>query len=203
MTEAQVRFIGRAFSDAIHDAQASFRMLLNALSEPGIIHIFGASLEAPPALHQASAIGLLTLADQDTSVWLSPSFGSQVADYLRFHCGAPITAVAAEASFAVLAASDHVDLAAFNPGDDCYPDQSATVIVQCAELAGASPVGISGPGIRGIRTIAPAVPSKMFWQQVSENHARYPLGVDLLLTSETAVLALPRSTSITMLEDQL
>ena len=35
-----------------------------------------------------------------------------------------------------------------------------------------------------------------FWREVAANHARYPLGVDLLLVAGRDVMALPRSTAI-------
>lgn len=83
--------IGRAFGDPVQDAQASFRALLSAMSEPGTIHQLGANVGPPPTLHYAAANCLLTLADQDTPVWLSRNFGADVSAFLKFHCGAPLT----------------------------------------------------------------------------------------------------------------
>ena len=202
MTAQPRDHVGRAFAEPVHDAQASFRAILAAMSEPGTVHRLTAQVVPPSGLHRATAASLLTLVDLDTPVWFGPSFGSEVPRFIGFHCGAPQTAIASDASFAVANATDDVDLAAFHPGDDRYPDRSATVLVQCAALLGGATVALSGPGIRGARSIAPLGLTRSFWRRVAANHARYPLGVDVLLTSGHEVMALPRSTSIMMSKDE-
>jgi alpha-D-ribose 1-methylphosphonate 5-triphosphate synthase subunit PhnH len=140
-------------------------------------------------------VTLLTLADRDTPVWIAPSLGTEAADYLRFHVGAPSAANAGAARFAVLDPASPVSLAAFDGGSDRYPDTSATVIVQALALNGGEPVALNGPGIKGTRIIAPSGLPSGFWIDVANNHALYPRGVDLLLVSDASLLALPRSTS--------
>jgi alpha-D-ribose 1-methylphosphonate 5-triphosphate synthase subunit PhnH len=201
MSTVRTPSIGHAFPDPVHGAQAGFRTLLGALSEPGTTHALVAQIGPPPTLHAATAICLLTLADQDTKLWLSPRLASEAATYLRFHCGAPLTSVAMDANFAVLTVADHIDLSTFNVGDDRYPDRSTTVIIQCAALRGGTLVSLTGPGVREALSIAPAGLSGDFWQQAADNHARYPLGIDLLLVSGSEVIALPRSTSITLAKE--
>jgi alpha-D-ribose 1-methylphosphonate 5-triphosphate synthase subunit PhnH len=87
-------------------------------------------------------------------------------------------------------------LAAFNAGDDQFPDRSTTVLVQCAGLADGETVTLEGPGIAGRRAVAPAGLRPNFWAEVEGNAALYPLGVDLLLVHGAQVLGLPRSTQI-------
>ncbi len=198
MSTIRTHSLGRAFADPVHQSQASFRAILAAMSEPGTVHQLVAQVEPPLDLDRATAICLLTLADHDTNLWLSPHIGPDVTAFLRFHCGAPVTAIAKEADFAVLTTQDEIDLAAFNAGDDRYPDRAATIILQCNSLRGGTPASLSGPGIQGARIIAPAGLSDDFWQQAAANHACYPLGVDLVLVGGIEVMAIPRSTSITI-----
>jgi alpha-D-ribose 1-methylphosphonate 5-triphosphate synthase subunit PhnH len=84
----------------------------------------------------------------------------------------------------------------FTPGDDCFPDRSATVIVQCAALDGGKAVELAGAGIRGVRRVAPTGIGSSFWNEIGANNARYPLGVDVILASGPEILCLPRSTRV-------
>jgi alpha-D-ribose 1-methylphosphonate 5-triphosphate synthase subunit PhnH len=189
--------IGTAFADPAHDAQAGFRAILAAMAEPGTIHHVSSAIAPPTGIDLATAISLLTLADHETPIWLAPSFGAEAVSYLRFHCGAPVVSARAEAAFAVARVEDAVDIAAFNPGDDRYPDRSATIILQCPALTGGAAVTLTGPGIRHRRAIAPLGVRPDLWRQLEANHARFPLGVDVLLTAGATLLALPRSTAVT------
>jgi alpha-D-ribose 1-methylphosphonate 5-triphosphate synthase subunit PhnH len=39
-----------------------------------------------------------------------------------------------------------------------------------------------------------------FWEAMAENHAQFPLGVDVIFVSPDAIAALPRSTAIRLQE---
>lgn len=201
MTEARTRraspAIGAAFRDPVLDAQRSFRALLAAMAEPGKPHRLAAPLEAPAAISQATAILLLTLADQDTPIWIQPSFGDAPADYVRFHTGARDSGSPAEARFAVISGREPAPpLESFPTGEEHYPDRSATVIVEVQALEGGARQLISGPGIRTERAVAPSGLRDGFWHEVALNHARFPLGIDLILACGTSIMALPRSTAV-------
>lgn len=194
--------IGRGFDDPVLGAQKCFRTILAAMSEPGTLHHLAQSIEVPHGLHPAAGEILLTLADYETPVWLAPKVAGAGA-YVRFHCGAATVAAPGDARLAVLDRADaQPGLAAFDAGDDRYPDRSATLIVQCGALAGGLEVQLSGPGIREPRVIAPTGLADDFWSQVDENSQRYPLGVDLVLVAGTDMLCLPRSTRIAMIGER-
>ena len=201
--------IGRGFADPVRASQACFRHILDAMAEPGSTHTLAAGIEAPLGLNTATAIVLLTLADFESPVWLDPGIGDAAAAYLRFHTGARVVDAPSDAHFAVIDAGEATPgLAAFNPGDDRYPDRSATVIVQCRALSGGTPVTLTGPGIRSTRVVAPTGLSPSFspsfwpnfwpnfWQEVAANSARYPLGLDLMFAADRQIMGLPRSCRI-------
>jgi alpha-D-ribose 1-methylphosphonate 5-triphosphate synthase subunit PhnH len=189
--------LGRGFPEPVLDAQHSFRALLGAMAEPGTLCRLEAKIEQPAGLTAGAAIVLLTLADHDTPVWFAPALGLAGADYVRFYTGAPIARMPGDARLAVIDGGEAgVPLSAFPAGEDRYPDRSATIVVQCLELTGGPAVSISGPGIRGSRSLAPAGLRADFWQEVAVNHARYPLGVDLVLVAAQDILAIPRSTAV-------
>jgi alpha-D-ribose 1-methylphosphonate 5-triphosphate synthase subunit PhnH len=186
--------MGQAFTDPVLQTQTAFRSILAAMAEPGTIAQLTAVPDCPPLMHPSTIVALLTLADRDTPLWIAPSLGTEGSDYLRFHVGAPVAETAGAARFAVIDPASPVSLAAFDGGSDRYPDTSATGIVQCDSLSGGEPVSLSGPGIKGVRTIAPSGLHRGFWADVVSNHALYPRGIDLLLVSGTSLMALPRST---------
>jgi alpha-D-ribose 1-methylphosphonate 5-triphosphate synthase subunit PhnH len=199
MADVQHALIGRGFDDPVLGSQRCFRAILSAMSEPGTIHLMNETIEAPAEVPPAAALLLLTLADQETPVWLAPRFTASVAPFVRFHCGAPVVEAPSAARFALLDgrfAEPALDV--FDPGEDRYPDRSATILVACDALDGGTPVALSGPGIETTRPVAPSGLRSGFWHEVAANNARYPLGVDLLLTSSNAILAVPRSCRITL-----
>jgi alpha-D-ribose 1-methylphosphonate 5-triphosphate synthase subunit PhnH len=190
--------IGAGFSDPVFQSQGTFRALLAALSEPGLACDLGDAILPPAGLEAATAIALLTLADYETPIWLPAALRDGPAGaWLRFHCGAALVDDPARAAFAVIGgATAEPKLAAFNAGDDQFPDRSTTLLVQCAGLTGGEVVALEGPGIPGQRSIAPTGLRRGFWAEVEGNAALYPLGVDLLLVHGAQVLGLPRSTQI-------
>ena len=190
--------IGAGFADPVFQSQGAFRALLAALSEPGLACDIGVSVETPVGLEPATAVALLTLADYETPIWLPAALRDGPAGaWLRFHCGATLVDDPARAAFAVIdGAVAEPKLAAFNAGDDQFPDRSTTVLVQCAGFEGGDAVTLAGPGIPGQRSIAPSGLRAGFWTEVENNAPLYPLGVDLLLVNGAQVLGLPRSTQI-------
>jgi alpha-D-ribose 1-methylphosphonate 5-triphosphate synthase subunit PhnH len=186
-----------AFADPVFDSQAAFRRILRAISAPGTILPCGEALAPPASLCAAAAAALLTLADFETPLWIAPSFGDEVAAYLLFHTGAPRALAASEAAFALVdLAADGLVLDNFALGTAEYPDRSTTIVAQAATLEKGAPLTLTGPGIRDHARLAAAPLPADFVEQWTANRARFPLGVDLILTAGTRIAALPRSTII-------
>lgn len=186
------------FADPVFDAQATFRAALDALAYPGRVRETGVALDAPAPLSPASAALLLALADFDTPVWLDAAADTEaVRSYIRFHCGAPVTARPEEARFAIIAdAANFSGFAAFSIGEDRYPDRSATLLIEVPSLTGGPAATWAGPGIDGsIGTAIDGLP-QAFRDGWADNHALYPLGVDVIFTSGTALTGLPRSIKV-------
>ncbi|MBI1892028.1 MAG: phosphonate C-P lyase system protein PhnH [Burkholderiales bacterium] len=187
-----------AWSDPVHDAQAAFRCVLKALSEPGLRQKFPVPVAAPAPLAPATAALLLTLADLEAPVWLAEPFNtSQVRDWLRFHCGCPLVSERDKAQFAVLNMPDNtLRLDAFAQGSMEYPDQSASLLMQVSSLEAGPARVISGPGIPVTRTLHVAGLLPEFNAQWKMNQLAFPLGVDLVFCCGDAIVGLPRTTRI-------
>uniref|UniRef100_A0A9E7ZRM8 Phosphonate C-P lyase system protein PhnH n=1 Tax=Bosea sp. NBC_00436 TaxID=2969620 RepID=A0A9E7ZRM8_9HYPH len=190
--------IAPGFSDPVFQSQAAFRALLAALSEPGTLQSVAAEIAPPEGLATATATVLLTLTDYETPVWLPEALRNGPAGvWLRFHCAAALVDDPAEATFAVIdGTADEPMLSAFNLGTDQFPDRSTTVIVQVAGLEGGPAITLAGPGIPGSRNIAPRGLRSGFTDELRENGALYPLGIDVLLAHGEGLIGLPRSTQI-------
>lgn len=189
------------FPDPVEDAQRIFRCALTALSEPGRI------LQLPVTLRNScqqlgnatgpAALGLLlALADGDTPVWLDRR-ASGIASFLAFHTGAPIIGRPQGARFALLAETAKAPrLSAFDSGSIDYPDRSATLIIEASRLASGGQIGFSGPGIPTRRFLAIDGLPEGFVADWALNHARFPCGVDVLITCGDRLVGLPRSTAL-------
>lgn len=184
------------FQNTVHDAQRTFRTVLDAFARPGRIEAIEAPLTPPPGLMPACAATCLTLFDLETLVWLQPGWDAGVADWLVFHTGCRLTSHPQRAIFALIWNSSAMpDLAAFSQGTAEYPEASTTLFLQLEELHGSTPVILTGPGIRETQAIAPPL-SSQFWQQWHTNHSSYPLGVDVLLLSSESIMGLPRTIKV-------
>lgn len=186
------------FSSPVLDAQVSFRAVMDALANPGVLQPLRGA--APPnALSPELATIALTLADHDTPVWLDPSFAQNdaVIAWLRFQTGAPLTTDPARAHFALV--SDVAQLPAFDRfalGTDEYPDRSTTIVVALPAQSGGPELTLRGPGIQHMRTIAPRGLPPGFAAMWAANRELFPRGIDLLLVAGGQVIGLPRSTRI-------
>ncbi|WP_246225949.1 phosphonate C-P lyase system protein PhnH [Chelativorans xinjiangense] len=186
------------FTEPVFEAQEAFRTVLNTLSYAGRVHTLETELDPPAPLDPAMAAMALTLFDFDTPVWLDAAIADGAApDFLRFHCGAPLVAAEGEARFAVVAnLSKMPPLDRFAIGEDRYPDRSATLLIQVPSLTGGPAMTWRGPGIDGAITVAIAGLPADFWAQWADNHALYPLGVDVIFAAGRALVGLPRGIQV-------
>lgn len=191
----------KGFADAAIDAAHAFRTIMQAMARPGVPVRLGIALEAPFPLHLTSASVALTLCDFQTPLWISPELRNEATlHYLRFHTGAPIVERMEDAQFAFMSATEReTSLSSFKQGTHEYPDRSATLIIQTGGFSRDS-VELAGPGIRGIVGFGVEGIAREFWVAMSENHDRFPVGVDVIFTAPLSLAALPRSTTVHIVE---
>lgn len=183
------------FGNPVLDAQATFRALMDAMAHPGTVRTCTAEAEPPYPLNLAQGAVALTLADHDTPVWLSTALAKPVIkDWIAFHTGADIAAAPAHGRFAFIGLGDPIpDFLGFAAGSQDYPDRSATLAIEVPSLAEGPALTARGPGIQGEIAIAPQGLPADFVRRWSANRSLFPRGIDLVLTSGTQLMALPRS----------
>ncbi|TXM99524.1 phosphonate C-P lyase system protein PhnH [Methylobacterium sp. WL64] len=188
------------FADPVHDAQGTFRAVMDALARPGLPRRLDIRLAPPAPLTPELAAVALALTDADTPVWLDPGLAAapEVAAYLRFHTGAPLTDDPARAAFALMCDPARCPpLDRFAQGTPAYPDTATTLVLALDRIAAGEGLRLTGPGIRGATRIALAPMPDGFVAQLVANRAGFPLGIDLILTAPGLVTGLPRSTAVT------
>jgi alpha-D-ribose 1-methylphosphonate 5-triphosphate synthase subunit PhnH len=186
--------VAPGFPDATRDAQRAFRAILTAMSRPG--RLVDVAVPSPPdGLSPAAAAVLLTLCDGDTPVWFDDA-ASSAGSWLRFHCGAPLTRETLAARFAMVGDAGMLPpLDRFALGTDEYPDRSTTLIVEAA-LAGGPKLRLTGPGIADEVGLSVGCLGAAFWEERKDLAALFPRGLDLILTSGSSLVALPRTVRV-------
>ena len=189
-----------AWQDTVQDAQLVFRSLLTALSEPGSIQRLKVELTAPAPLHMATAAACLALMDFETTAWLADELDTDaVRTYLRFHCGLPLVAEAAQANFAVLSTPlAELDLNSYAQGSMGYPDKSATLLIQVDDLENGPHYWLSGPGIKDTAAFRVSGLPDDFADKWQQNFLAFPLGVDVIFCCGNQVLGLPRTSRMSL-----
>ena len=184
----QAHALEGGFTDAPIDAARAFRGLMTAMARPGTIcDVSGATPPAP--LGAAAGTAILTLCDPDTPIYLGSACDTQdVRDWITFQTGAPFVPPA-QAMFAV-GGGEELPLCAYPVGTSEYPDRSATLIVECADLS-ASGATLTGPGIKDRAGLS--LPETQAFQA---NRALFPLGLDFIFTCANRLAALPRTTRV-------
>ena len=55
---------------------------------------------------------------------------------------------------------------------------------------------LAGPGIKGTVGFGVEGLAQEFWMAMAENHARFPIGVDVIFAAPQSLAAVPRSTAV-------
>jgi alpha-D-ribose 1-methylphosphonate 5-triphosphate synthase subunit PhnH len=187
-----------SFANPVGDSHGAFRAAMNALAYPAQPRALPSNLSPCGPMGPGSLALLLTLADQDTPVWLAPSLAASqpLRKFIAFHCGAPVVDDPALAAFVFLASPlELAPLARFAQGDPDYPDRSATLIVQ-VDAFDDHAWRFSGPGLSSPRSFGVSPAPDGFAQMWTANNAAFPLGVDMFFVCGAQIAALPRSLRI-------
>jgi len=192
--------VARGFADPVLDSQSVFRTVMMALARPGTIATLATGQLLPPALltPELAAVAL-TLCDHETPVWFDRTLGAaaDVAAFITFQTGAPVTDDPAKAGFAFsVDMAGLPPLASFAQGTDDYPDRSTTLVLAIDALGSGRSVSLAGPGIKERASLALAPLTEAFIAGLADNHARFPRGIDCVFVAGGKLAALPRSTRI-------
>jgi alpha-D-ribose 1-methylphosphonate 5-triphosphate synthase subunit PhnH len=201
------------FDDPVHCARQTFRVLLDAMAQPGRIFALPESVieglesndpDLAPALSKALTSTLLTLLDADTAVHLAGALDTHaVLDYLSLHTGARPLRVGEPLGIAAARGADvgPALCARLAQVGAELPQDGATLIVEVDTMEEPATgerrgVAVSGPGTAAPRRLAVGGLPAAFWDWRIALAATMPCSIDLLIVHDTAVAAIPRSARV-------
>lgn len=180
--------------DPVHDTREVFQSVMNAMGRPGTVH----DVPTAPADHAV----LATLVDHEVTL---DSRDERICDALAAE-GRLTEAPLADADIVHVVPDVDVDLRDAKHGTRKEPSAGATVVyrVRCLSVSDESfrtapdksMVELSGPGVDGTRSITIAGLSTTELETIQEVQADYPRGIDVIVTSDSCVAALPRSVEL-------
>jgi alpha-D-ribose 1-methylphosphonate 5-triphosphate synthase subunit PhnH len=180
--------------DPVHDTREVFQSVMDAMSQPGTVH----DVPTAPADHAV----LATLVDHEVTL---DSRDERICDALAAE-GRLTEASLPDADVVHVVAEADVDLREAKHGTRKEPSAGATVVYRVRSLSASdessrtatdeSMVELSGPGVDGTQSIAIAGLSTTELETIQEAQADYPRGVDVVMTNESCVAALPRSVEL-------
>ena len=187
------------FADKVLSAQSTFRSVMDAMARPGTVQRIVGAADAPAPMMRGTAAIALTLFDHDTPLWLDPlmSETSDVARWLKFHTGAPVISDSSICSFALIGDARALQgLDRFSFGTNEYPDRSTTLILQVESLARGQALQLRGPGIDGTAILRADIQPADLFERLAINVALFPRGIDVVLVTDDAIAAIPRTTRL-------
>jgi alpha-D-ribose 1-methylphosphonate 5-triphosphate synthase subunit PhnH len=189
------------FADKVLSAQTTFRSVMDAMARPGSVQRIVAMAGSPAPMMRGTAAIALTLFDHDTPLWLDAQMAetADAAKWLRFHTGAPIVAESSICSFALIGEARSLPaLDRFSSGSNEYPDRSTTLILQVESLTQGRAFELRGPGIDGATMLRAVVEPADLFDRLAVNVELFPRGIDVVLVADDAVVAIPRTTRVTV-----
>jgi alpha-D-ribose 1-methylphosphonate 5-triphosphate synthase subunit PhnH len=180
--------------DEVHDCQDVFRQLLQAISNPGAIVSIAASAAKLDDEGGAMLALALTLLDRETVF-------SVVDDALLAQSFAQLTYAGnrdVQAGFIFITKPCEAEnigkvLERATPGTLTEPHTGSTLFVSVPEFPGAASARLSGPGIKGARSVGLSDYAKAWLAARDRIEYEYPMGIDLIfVTPGGDVMAIPR-----------
>jgi len=187
------------FADKVLSAQSTFRSVMDAMARPGSVQQVVASVGTPALVMRGTAAIALTLFDHDTPIWLDATMSEsgEVTKWLKFHSGAPVVEDSSICGFALIGdAAALPDLSRFSLGTSEYPDRSTTLIVQVESLTQGRVYELRGPGIDGTVMLRATIEPRDLFDRLAVNETLFPRGIDVVLVSGDAIVAIPRTTRL-------
>ncbi|HWL20875.1 MAG TPA: phosphonate C-P lyase system protein PhnH [Bradyrhizobium sp.] len=191
--------LSTGFADGVVSAHSTFRSVMDAMARPGSVQKIVAAVGTPWPLMPGTAAIALTLFDHDTPIWLDRRMSEtpEVANWLKFHSGAPVVTDPSVCGFAVVVDGATLpDLERFSFGTAEYPDRSTTLILQVESLTQGCAYELRGPGINGAVVLRAKTEPKDLFERLAVNATLFPRGIDVVLVSDDEIVAIPRTTRL-------
>ncbi len=188
----------RGFAEPTQQSQQVFRLIMKAMSEPGVV-VSLPTLNHLAPLDSASYGTILSLLDNATPLWLSTDFDQPaIRKSLHFYTGVPFTASRSDSHFALAFGKTISELNSFPKGSAEYPENGATLVLLVDHInsgTGAEFI-LSGPGIPAVRNLQIGTISSELTNYLIERPDEFPCGLDIIFCCNEKLVCIPRSTVV-------
>lgn len=189
--------------ETVHTAQQIFRIVLDALSRPGKVQKLTTDAHYAGELYPETMEIARTLLDGEVSFYVANQ-EKATEDELKIWTLATSKS-SQEADFIFLPKNTTIEqkvevMKQAKKGTLLYPNESATVVIECEELTDETVYKLEGPGIKDSHGCS--ISGAQEWINArEEKNQEYPLGVDLFCIDKSGhLIGLPRTTRVTSSE---
>jgi alpha-D-ribose 1-methylphosphonate 5-triphosphate synthase subunit PhnH len=195
MTNAQtLAHCRHGFDEPALGSQQTFRAILTAMEHPGRLVTIHQIPAAPDVFNWASAATCLTLLNRETPVWTDIDDQSSAVSWLQRCCQSSLVTEPGMANFAIVTQPVAMpDLEYFRVGTYDYPENATTVLVQVDDILPGAAYKTAGTGVDQKPQLELRGIPDHFWHQWRQLSGRHPLGIDIFITCEDVLTALPKS----------
>lgn len=180
--------------DPVHDTRSCYRSLVDAMCRPGTVH--------SAARNPADYAVLATLVDAETSLYTTDT---RIADALKSE-GRFVEAAFSNARVIHSLGSTGGLVREASRGTLKEPSRSATVVYRVETVSESRPessrgttIRLTGPGVPDERTAFVGLPTAEL-HAIADAQSQYPCGIDVIVTTDNRIAALPRSVDIAIEE---
>jgi alpha-D-ribose 1-methylphosphonate 5-triphosphate synthase subunit PhnH len=188
--------------DEVFDAQAHYRIILDAMARPGkVCRLPVLELDAPEGIHSASLLTGFALLNADVSFAVPGREDMSIGEYISLNTSSRHTE-AEHANFVFLQGGQVQEIAHLKMGTLSYPEESATLIVDVAAISGGPLPGalaleLSGPGVNGSSKVYVDGLNVFILRALRQQNLEFPLGIDAIFTdTEQRIFCIPRTSRI-------
>lgn len=182
------------FDDSAYGSCQAFRAIFEAMEHPGKLVTIREYPDAPGVFHSATAAACLILLDDQTPVWTDSDGQSPAISWLLLGFGSSVVTEPSMAHFAIITKPAAMPpLENFRIGRYEYCEKATTIVVQVDDIL-LMDVDNRYFTITGNRNIQLALKGvrKNFRHQWLQLFSRYPLGIDIFITCDDILIALPK-----------
>jgi len=187
--------------DPVFDSQRVFRQVLGCMARPGKVD-FLLSEELNPATDWAMMMVALSLLDEETTFAVLGKGKDRLERCCRLIAGGRMVPHGQADFVFVWGAEARPEITGLRRGSLLFPDQGATIVFHVEMLRPETHEGevrlrLRGPGVQGEVSLGVAGLARENLAYLREVNAEFPLGVDIILVSDSGQVAcIPRSVRV-------
>ena len=189
--------------DIIHDVQKAYRKVLDCMARPGRIRNISEEASGgwlSDKCYPSTFLLALMLLDGEVGFNIVSNYKDEVSKLINRITYSRIISVDKSDYIFILSDTKASDcesaFASAAIGDPVDPQKSATLIIETEGLFEAGSLMLRGPGIKDM-TNAGIYGYTGWIKKRSEKNARFPLGIDIILTDMSgSIMCLPRTTAL-------